>query len=133
MGKAIRNTGILLTALFTFYLAGCSTKPYVRHLASDVCLISEGQTTKKEILVFMGQPEEKRNLSEDSEEWIYYQVKKSLLRKTPYVGEKLGSEDYDLVLINFKGDIVRATTYRLLSEKEFIESGYTAQQTPDAK
>ncbi len=110
----------LCAALF---LTSCSSQPYVRHLASDVSLIVPQETTKKQILSFMGQPDQKRDLSESSEEWTYFQTNKSALRKTPYVGHRIGSENYDVVMVVFNGDIVQTSTYRLLNENEFAESG----------
>jgi hypothetical protein len=55
--------------------------------------------------------------------WIYYQVNKSTLRKTPYVGDKLGSEEYDVLHITFNGDIVETCTYRSLTKEEFQNGG----------
>ena len=115
----------------SLFLCGCSTKPYVRHLASDASLIIPQQTTKKQILAFMGQPDQKRVFTANSEEWTYFQVNKSMLRKAPYVGDKMGSESFDVVMIVFDGDIAQNNTYRLLNEKEFLDSGIKSDQKID--
>lgn len=103
-------------------VSGCY-RPAVRHLSSDASLIVLGKTTKKEVLGYLGTPD-KRVISPDGGEvWHYYQVKKSMLRKTPYIGGKLGSEEYDVLHVVFANDIVRDCVYRLLSEEGFQKSG----------
>ena len=47
---------VILAALF-MGLAGCAKKN-VRHLASDVCLVTPEQTTKEQVLSYLGQPDE---------------------------------------------------------------------------
>lgn len=120
----------LLTALTL--IGGCSSKEYVRHLASDACLVTPQQSTKKEIQAYFGPPDKKTMLSTGNEEWTYFQQNKSLLRKTPYVGTKLGTENYDVLIVVFRADTVEACQYRLLTDKEFKESKIDAGPKPDA-
>ncbi len=93
----------------------------VRHLSSDVCLITPN-LTQKEVLATLGPPDQKQQ-GEQGEVWIYDTVNKSFLRKTPYIGEKLGSENYDVVTVTFVGDTVATCLYRSYSEEEFKKSG----------
>lgn len=110
-------------------LAGCSSRP-VRHLSSDVCLIVPNISTKQEVLSYIGPPDQRRTTSEGAEVWHYYQSNKSLLRKTPYVGDKLGQEDFDLVTVTFIGDRVLTCVYRSLSEEEFEKTGIYESEHP---
>lgn len=114
---------IMLLTGAVLSLTGCSSGEYVRHLASDACLIVPRQSTKKDLLAYLGEPDRKLVLPDNSEKWIYYQTKKSLLRKTPYIGDKMGSQTYDTVFVIVDGEVVKNCTYRLLTEEEFQNSG----------
>jgi len=109
----------LLALLLAVLIGGCFSHQEVRHLASDVCLVTPMRSTKKDVLVYMGQPRQRRKLGGGKEEWVYYEVHKSTLRKTPYIGEKLGTEEYDLAVVGFSGETVTDVSYRLLTEKDF--------------
>ena len=109
--------------LLALVATGCFYREPVRHLSSDICLITPN-LTQQEVLSSLGPPDQ-RQKGEQGEVWVYYQVKKSLLRKTPYVGEKMGSEDYEVVTITFAGDTVSTCLYRAYSEEELKKSGVT--------
>ena len=81
---------------------------------------------------YMGPPDDQQ-VDQYGEMWIYYQVNKSLLRKTPFIGDKLGTEDVDVVTIRFQGDQVTACAYRSLTEDEFKKSGILSPKTPDGE
>ncbi len=112
-------------------LAGCFSHGPARHLASDVCLMTQG-TSKDEVLSYMGPPDDQQ-VDQYGEMWIYYQVNKSLLRKTPYIGDKLGDEDVDVVTIRFAGDKVTTCAYRSLTPEEFKNSGITRDNALSAE
>jgi hypothetical protein len=101
-------------------MAGCAKKN-VRHLASDVSLITPEKTTKGQVLTYLGQPDEQYEKAEGGETWIYYDVKKTALRNTPYIGDKIGDKKYEMVKVTFGGEIVQTCVYRLLTEEEFEE------------
>ena len=114
--------------LFTFILliiapalVSCSSGHYVRHLASDACLVTPQQSTKQDVMSYLGPPDN-RQTGVDGERWIYYQRHESMLRKTPYIGDKLGYENYDVVIITFKGDLAKSCTYRMFNQQEFKDS-----------
>jgi len=113
---------------FAFCLAlligvtGCAKKN-VRHLASDVCLITPERTTKEQVLTYLGQPDEQYEMADGTKTWVYYSVKKSMLVDTPYVGDKIGDKKYEMVKVTFGGDIVQTCVYRLLTDEEFQEGG----------
>ena len=112
---------VLCLCLLGFAVTGCFYRDPVRHLSSDICLVTPN-LTQKEVLSSLGTPDQKQK-GEEGEVWIYYEVKKSLLRKAPYVGEKLGSQDYDVVTITFAGDRVSTCLYRAYDEEELKKSG----------
>jgi len=101
-------------------MAGCAKKN-VRHLASDVCLITPEVSTKEQVLTYLGQPDEQYEMVDGSETWFYHEAKKSLLNNTPYIGDRLGEKKYETVKVTFAGDIVQTCVYRSLSEEEFQE------------
>jgi len=105
------------------FLAGCASRSYVRHLTSDACLIVPQKTPPQEVIALLGPPDQRSKLSDGTEEWVYFEVNKSFLRKTPFIGDKLGQEDFDLVVVLIKNDLVTSCTYRLLKEDEFKASG----------
>lgn len=107
-------------------LPACTHQP-VRHLSSDVCLLVPGQMTKKDVLGYLGEPEQRRTDANGQEVWVYYEVNKSTMRKTPYIGNRLGFENYDVVTITFANERVEACVYRSLTEEEFDKAGLAAQ------
>lgn len=116
---------IILIALLTCCVlatSGCARKN-VRHLASDICMISKG-VSKQEVLTYLGPPDE-RKAGEAGEIWTYYQVKKSMLRKTPFIGDNLGTEDVEMATVQFAGDKVITCVYRSFPSKESGTPGTT--------
>ena len=117
----LKTIPITLALCFTIFLAGCQSKQ-VRHLASDVCLLSPG-VSQQEVLTYMGVPNERRLNEQGNEIWLYFQVNKSFLRKTPYIGDKLGNEDYDMVTVTFLNEAVSTCIYRSYTEEQIKEMG----------
>ena len=114
---------VVCLCLLGLAATGCFYHEPVRHLSSDICLVTPN-LTQKEVLAYLGTPDQKRK-GEQGEVWIYHEVKKSFLRKTPYIGEKVGSENYDVVTITFAGDTVSTCLYRAYNEEELKKSGVT--------
>jgi len=114
-----KRVQLLIAIGILFALTGCFRPKPVQHLAADACLITPKLSTRQDVLNYLGEPAESQKHEDGSEEWTYFQVNKSLLRKTPYIGDKLGSEEYDVLHITFNGDIVATCTYRSLGEQEF--------------
>jgi hypothetical protein len=84
-------------------------------------MISKG-ISKEEVMAHLGMPNE-RHTTENGETWVYFQVKKSLLRNTPYIGESLGTEDVEVATVQFAGNKVITCVYRSLTAEEFRNSG----------
>ncbi|OGQ95364.1 MAG: hypothetical protein A2521_06895 [Deltaproteobacteria bacterium RIFOXYD12_FULL_57_12] len=120
-----KKNGLIVFLLIALSAAvvGCFRHEPVRHLASDAGLVVPGKTTRQDVLVFFGEPDERQTLASGEEVWIYSQVRKSLMRKTPMVGNRLGSEEYDVVNISLAGDLVTSCVYRMLDEGEFKRGG----------
>ena len=114
---------LLLALIFITFLPSCSSRKTVRHLASDAILIVPQLSTSDEVISLLGQPDQRRKIAGETEEWIYFQTKKSFLRKTPYVGAKFGSADFDLIVVHLKAGLVTSSTYRQLTEVEFNSFG----------
>ena len=89
--------------------------------------MSPEESTKKQVLAYLGQPNNQYNMEDGSELWVYYDVKKSTLRDTPYIGDKIGEKKYEMVKVTFKGEVVQTCVYRSLTEEEFHETGLTDQ------
>ncbi len=111
-----------LLAIMALLFSGCASHE-VRHLASDASLISPGQTSQQQILGLLGPPDQKLELKQGGELWRYYQANKSFLRETPYVGNRLGNEKFDLLTITFRDRRVVDCIYRQLTEGEFAKLG----------
>jgi len=119
---------LLACCLFSLlFFSGCGQKKQVRHLTSDVCLLLPGQMSKKDVLSFMGEPNLRRAGDDGKMEWIYYDVRKSSLRKTPLVGDKMGHENYDVVKVTFDGELIFTCVYRSYDEKEFAGLGIVVE------
>jgi hypothetical protein len=132
MRLSCKNPTLLCILIAITLSAGCTSKEYVRHLASEACLITPHQSTQKEVSAYFGPPDKKQALGNGQEEWTYFQQNKSLLRKTPYIGEKLGTQDYDVMVVVFQGDVVASCQYRMFTEAEFKESHIDTGPKPDA-
>ena len=107
-------------------MVGCAKKD-VKHLASDVCMVTPGTSTKQEVLNFLGQPDAEYELAGGGILWVYHEAKKSILRGTPYIGEKISEETYEVVKVTFNGENVQNIDYRTMSEEEFDEAGLAVE------
>ena len=104
-------------------MVGCARKN-VRHLASDVSLVSPGTTKKQEVLNYLGQPDAEYTMDGGGVLWVYYEEKTGLLGNTPYIGKKFGKKTYEIVKVVFAGDDVQSIGYRTMREEDFDESGF---------
>ncbi len=106
---------ILACALFA---GGCSRAP-VRHLASDVCMVKAGQTSRQEILDLMGEPDSKRMVAADTEQWVYYEEDPSVLQAAPVLGGVFDPKGYNMVVVTLAGDLVTTCRYSAYDDDEF--------------
>jgi len=108
----LRKNIILLffVMLAVFALSGCYNTP-VRHLTSDVALLKVGQSTEEDVLIFLGQPDERQELAAGVEEWFYKNKDMSFFEKAPLVGKYFGSPQYTRVTVTMTNKIVTDVTY----------------------
>ena len=118
-----RSTLLIFLFLSVVLSVTACSKKQVRYLASDVCMVEPDKTTKQEVLSYLGQPDEQYVEPTGEEVWVYYDAKKSMLSNTPYIGDQVGDEKFEMVTVTFNGDIVRTSVYRSMSEEEFKQYG----------
>jgi hypothetical protein len=123
MYKKVVIIAVAFSLLLMSGMVGCSKKD-VRHLASDVSLVTPGITGKQEVLNYLGQPDAEYEMPGGDILWVYYEAKTTMMRNTPYVGEKLGDKTYEVVKVIFTGDNVQSIGYSTMREEEFNESGF---------
>ena len=110
---------VVLSALFlALLMAGCSGTP-TRHLVSDVCMIKTGETSREDVLKLMGEPDSKRMVTPEIEEWVYYEESRATLQNTPLVGGMFDPDGYNMVVITFSGDTVATCRYHGYEDDEF--------------
>ncbi len=93
-----------------FMLSGCYNKP-VRHLAADASLLIVGESTKEDVLIFLGDPDEQQDLGDGVEKWMYENKDMSLFEKTPFIGRQFGSPEYQRVVVTLTRGVVAKCTY----------------------
>ncbi|MCF8056760.1 MAG: hypothetical protein K9K37_08985 [Desulfocapsa sp.] len=99
-------------------MTACSGKP-TRHLVSDVCMIKSGQTSRQEVLQLMGEPDSKRMLGPDTEEWVYYEEARATMQDAPLVGGAFDPDGYNMVVVTLSGNTVTTCRYSGFEEDEF--------------
>jgi len=109
----------VLICLFAslFLLGGCYTKQ-VRHLASDAALIKPGQSTRQDVLRYLGEPNGHRTISPGVEEYVYYEDRKGALGTMPVVGSWIDPKGYEMILVTLDGDLVTGCEFRLFNEAD---------------
>lgn len=106
---------IVISALLL--LAGCYSKP-VRHLASDASLIKAGESTRQDVLRYLGEPDGHRTVAPGVEEFVYSEDIRDLLERSPVVGNWLDAEGYETLIITLTGDLVTDSEFRTFREKD---------------
>ncbi|MBU0674369.1 MAG: hypothetical protein KJ950_06985 [Proteobacteria bacterium] len=104
-------------------ISGCGLGTPVRHLSSDVCLVLPEKTSREQVQVYLGDPDQIQRPGSGAEVWIYMKVNRDLVRNMPLVGDSLGSQDYEVVTVTFDGELVSTCVYRQLSDEEFRQLG----------
>jgi hypothetical protein len=133
MFRTFRSLFSLLVVGLLLLLVGCSGTP-TRHLVSDVCMIKSGQSSRQDVLTLMGEPDSKRMVSPDVEEWVYYEEDRSMMQDTPLVGGVFDANGYNMVRITLSADIVNSCRYSGFEDDEFDwQDDYTWQETEGKK
>ena len=108
---SIKLSLVACMASVLLLVAGCADTP-MRHLASDASLIQGGVTTRQDILNYFGEPNVRSQLPDGKEKWVFNETRKSDLRKVPYLGEYVGSEEHDALIVLLAGEVVSEAAYR---------------------
>lgn len=111
------STVILMLSCLVLSLVGCSYKP-VRHLASDAALIKAGESTRQDVLRYLGEPDSRRAVAPGIEEYMYSEEQKSELANLPWVGKMVGSSSRETVVVTLNGDEVTACEFQLAREDD---------------
>jgi hypothetical protein len=97
--------------------AGCSYKP-VRHLASDAALIKAGESTRKDVLRYLGDPDGRRTTAPGVEEYLYSEDQQSLLGSLPLVGRWSDPDSQEMVIVTLNGDQVTQCEFKLMKKDD---------------
>ena len=108
---------IILGLTLLLAVGGCYNKP-VRHLASDASLIKAGESTRKDVLQYLGEPDGHRNVGPGVEEFMYHEDKRTLIQRQPLVGSMLNAEGYETLIITLTGDLVTGSEFRTFKKGE---------------
>jgi hypothetical protein len=109
----------MMIVLFSFLLliSGCSYKP-VRHLASDASLIKAGKSTREDVLRYLGEPDSRRSIGPDEEEYLYAETRKGALGSMPIFGKLADPASQEMVLVTLKNGVVSNCEFRLLRKDD---------------
>ncbi len=108
---------LLLFLLAALTAGGCSFKP-VRHLASDAALIKPGESTRKDVLHYLGEPDGRRTVGPGTEEYLYAETRKGQLGGLPLVGKLADPASQEMVVVTLNGEQVTACEFRLLKKDD---------------
>ncbi len=106
----------LFIVLLASCLLNCSGGPE-RNLASEACLIRKGLSTKQEVYQLLGPPDKIVRKPPNLEEWYYYHVNESTLKKVPLLGKRFG-EEIEVLRISFVGDKASNCLYFVRRQRE---------------
>jgi hypothetical protein len=98
-------------------LSGCYMTP-VRHLASDVGLLKIGVSTREDVLVYLGEPDEEVDLGNGRQQWLYKDVEKGFFEKLPLIGQYLGNPEIMKAQVILTNNIVTECTYQATDDDE---------------
>lgn len=99
-------------------LGACSSKQ-VRHLASDASLVKAGESTKEDVLTYLGDPDSQQMISATSERWIYNEERQSAVQKIPFVGNMFSAKNYSRIVVTFEGENVVEVRFSSFDSDEF--------------
>lgn len=86
-------------------------------MASEACLIHKGFSTRQEVYKLLGPPDKIQKDPSGREDWYYYHVQKSTLKKIPLLGSRLGEKEIEVLRVSFQGDKAIDCIYYVSKEK----------------
>ncbi len=108
-------TVIVLFAVLS--LTGCYSKS-MRHLASDVALITIGESVRNDVLTYLGEPDKQNKRDGDTEEWIYVEEKITTLQRIPMIGVFFSNNGYQKITVILHNNVVQSCQYREFDKDE---------------
>lgn len=96
---------LILFALLLTSLSGCYNKP-VRHLASDIVLIQTGTSTREDVIMYLGEPDDIEVVEPGVERWVYSDSRRNLQEGLPWVGKYFGEAEQTNVAVIIKNNVV---------------------------
>lgn len=90
--------------------AGCYNTP-VRHLSSDVALIDVGTSSRSDVLVYLGEPDDQVIQGDGVERWLYNDTRKTFIEGAPVVGKYLGTPEEIQVIVTLQNNVVQDCTF----------------------
>lgn len=114
---ALKNLTRLLILAILLGISGCYVTP-VRHLAADAAMVQVGVTTRDDVIVFLGPPDEHQDLEGGAEALIYEEEHRSFFEKLPLLGKHIGNPEYRKVVIILRKGIVVKCSYSSSDEDE---------------
>ena len=108
---------ILIGMTLLLLLCGCYSKP-IRHLASDASLIKAGESTRVDVLQYLGEPNGHRKVGAGIEEYVYYESKRNFLQRSPVIGSMMDDEGHEVLIITLTGDLVTSSVFRTFKKGE---------------
>jgi hypothetical protein len=107
---SVISRSLICVVLVAFTLTGCYTTP-VRHLASDAALIKVGESKRNDVLIYLGEPDERIVLGDGEEKWLYKEYEHSMVKEAPLVGKYFGKPNYGTLAVTLKNEIVTGCAY----------------------
>ncbi|QJA05470.1 hypothetical protein FVE67_01090 [Thermosulfurimonas marina] len=91
-------------------MVACTPKPGV-NLASKACMVKK-QVSAEEVRRYLGPPQRVERLPDGRVVWFYYNLQKDALAAVPFLGEKFGRQEIEVLRITFSaGRVVDCLYY----------------------
>lgn len=113
----MRRLLLFLLASSLVTAGGCSFQS-VRHLASDAALVKPGESTRNDVLRYLGEPDGRRTVGPGVEEYLYSETRKGQLGKLPLVGRLADPASQEMVVVTLNGEQVVSCEFRLLKKDD---------------
>ena len=105
-----RRIFLPIVACTLLFLTSCAGTP-VRNLASDAALIKAGETSRRELLNLLGEPDERQIGRDKQETWIYHEKETSWLKSTPVVGRLFSPRKEESLVVSIRDNVVFSARY----------------------
>jgi len=108
---------LFMLLFFILLLGGCHSKQ-VRHLASDASLIKPGQSTLQDVQLYLGEPDNRREVGPGVTEFTYYEDRQGMFGNMPVVRSMVDPVGYEMIVVTLQNDLVTNCEFRNYSESD---------------